>query len=113
MQRYLAGLHRILDDANQDRGVEPVQLLDRRALVITRCSHLGDKETAQIGVRHENLKMPENESFESCREQSVLEDLGLEIEEDSFVEFLENFVQQLPLIAEIPINQTIRDLRSA
>ena len=41
----------------------------------------------------------------------MLENLGLEIKKDSFVKFLEDFVQQLPLVAEIPVHKTIRDLR--
>src|SRR5258707_5404410 len=43
----------------------------------------------------------------------MLENLGLEIEKDSFVKFLEDFVQQLPLVAEIPVHKTIRYLRDA
>src|SRR5712664_2197013 len=57
--------------------------------------------------------MPAYESLEPRGEAVLFEDLGLQIEKDALVEFSQNIVEQFALVAEIAIDQTVRNLSRA
>src|SRR3984893_8516016 len=103
----LRGPDRVLDDPDQNRCVAPVELLNGGTFVVAGRAHFGNEKTAQVRVGNEHLDMSFDQGLEARRKTVVLEDLKLEIDEDALVELLQNAVQQLALVAEVPIDQSI------
>src|ERR1700730_13228877 len=103
----LRGPDRVLDDPDQNRRVAPVELLNGGAFVVAGRAHFGNEKAAQVRVGNEHLDMSFDEGLEACWKTVILEDLKFDSDEDALIELPQNAVQQLALVAKVPIDQSV------
>src|SRR6202011_2960586 len=80
---------------------------------VARDPHLGDEQTAEVGVRNKHLDMPLDQRFQTIAKAIVAEYLRLEVDQNPFVEPLQHGKEKVPLVAEIAIGKTVGYLRDA